>query len=223
VYALGVLLAVSGARTLRRGNGSRAKALWGFGLLAWSLSTFLAGTSYQAFSYEFKFAGRDPALLTTWWEIWYLVLFVANVGLVTAGTAFSSLTGKARKALLAFSIANFAAYFGIVMAGAFLPDAFLASFELMVLFAFPTFGVLLLVNGRSALRHGPSLERRLAISWIAMFAVTLLYFVYYASGVSDALWGIGIWFNANDVLHIGLCAWVTWYLLGVEPLLADKG
>jgi hypothetical protein len=217
VYGLGVILAIAGVLFLRDRGKDQSRLLWGVGLLLWSASTFCAGTSYQAFAYVLKYAGRTTALWTTWWEIWYLMLFTTSMNVIAAAVAHSSTTGKARLALIAYLSANTIIYLGFVLAGAFLPNQFLASFEGMLLFTGPTFIVLLAVNLRRWVKRHALIDIRLVIAWAAMFGVTAAYFLYYMTGIADILWKGGIWFNANDMLHVGLIIWVGYLLAGVKP------
>ena len=122
VYGLAVILALAGIVFLKNREHDRSRLLWGIGLLLWSASTFSAGTSYQAFAYVLKFAGRTEALWTTWWEIWYLLLFVLSMNVLGAGVAFSSTTGKGRKTLFWYLAVNTALYLLVVLSGAFIPN-----------------------------------------------------------------------------------------------------
>ncbi|MFN6991885.1 MAG: hypothetical protein ACK4MM_04095 [Fervidobacterium sp.] len=61
----------------------------------------------------------------------------------------------------------------------------------------------------------------LFLAWIFLFVITLVYFTYYVSGISEKLWKIGIWFNANDVLHIGLIIWCIYFLKSVKPFITS--
>lgn len=221
VFSLGIILAVAGFLFLQNRKKSRSALLWGIGLLLWSLSTFFAGISYQAFSYELKFAGRDVGLWTSWWEIWYLMVFTVSMNFIVSAVAYSSTTAKLRKGLLIYAIANSIIYLAVVLSGALMPNQFLASFECMLLFTGPSFIILSIVNLAAWIKAKSLLDARLFLAWIGFFIVTALYFVYYISGLADVLWKQGIWFNANDVLHIGLIIWVAYLLVGVKKLCAD--
>ena len=221
VFSLGIILAVAGFLFLQNRKKGRSAFLWGIGLLLWSLSTFFAGISYQAFSYELKFAGREIGLWTSWWEIWYLMVFTVSMNFIVSAVAYSSTTSKLRKGLLIYAIANSIIYLAVVLSGALMPNQFLASFECMLLFTGPSFIILSIVNLAAWFKRKSLLDARLFLAWIGFFIVTALYFVYYISGLADVLWKQGIWFNANDVLHIGLIIWVAYLLVGVKKLCAD--
>lgn len=212
VFALGVVLTVAGIWFLGNRGASRSRLLWGIGFAVWAASTFCAGVSYQAFSYVLKCSGRTVCLWTTWWEIAYLMLFVASLNALVAAVAYSSSAGMVRKAIVAYAIANTAIYECVVLAGAFLPNAFLASFECMLLFGAPAFAILFAVNLSRWRKTKSPLELRLVVAWLLMFAVIVAYFSYFLSGISERLWASGVWFNANDVLHVGLILW-TVYLM----------
>uniref|UniRef100_A0A7C3EEJ1 Uncharacterized protein n=1 Tax=Gracilinema caldarium TaxID=215591 RepID=A0A7C3EEJ1_9SPIR len=221
VFSLGIILSIAGFLFLQKREKSRSALLWGIGLLLWSLSTFFAGISYQAFSYELKFAGREIGLWTSWWEIWYLMVFTVSMNFIVSAVAYSSTTSKLRKGLLIYAIANSLIYLAVVLSGALIPNQFLASFECMLFFTGPSFIILSIVNLAAWIKTKSLLDARLFLAWIGFFIVTALYFVYYISGLADVLWKQGIWFNANDVLHIGLIIWVVYLLAGVKKLCAD--
>lgn len=221
VFALGIILAIAGIAFLKERSKSRSALLWGIGLVLWSLSTFFAGISYQAFSYELKYAGREIGLWTSWWEIWYLMVFTVSMNFIVSAVAYSSTTSKLRRSLIIYAITNSLIYLVVVLSGAFLPNQFMTSFECMLLFTGPSFIILSIVNLLTWIKAKKLLDARLFIAWMGFFIVTALYFVYYLSGLADILWKRGIWFNANDVLHIGLIIWVVYLLVGVKKLCAD--
>jgi hypothetical protein len=221
VYALGVVLAVAGFLVLRKRGTGRSRLLWGIAFLVWAAATFSAGTSYQAFAWQIKGAGRELFLWTSWWEIAYLILFVASMNLIAAAVSVSSASGKARRRLVAYASANTAAYLCAVLVGALAPLRFLASFECMLLFVAPTFILLFVVNAARYAATRRRLELGLVVSWLLLLAVVVAYFAYYLSGRAEALWAKGVWFNANDVLHIGLILWVLHFLVFVAGKLED--
>jgi hypothetical protein len=222
VYGLGLVLLWATWRFYTHKKDSVSGKLWALGLLVWAISTFSAGTSYQAFSYEIKCAGKALCSWTSWWEIWYMALFVLSMGIIAAGVGFSSLKRTARKPLLVYLLAITLVYQVVLFSGAFLPNQLMVSFELMLLFVVPTFLVLFAINLQGYLRRKETIELRLLLAWVLMAVVTAAYFGFLISGIAKQLWDLGIWFNANDVLHIGLIGWVMYLFFRCEQLIEDK-
>ncbi len=222
VYGLGLVLLWAAWRFYAHKRDSRAGQLWALGLLIWALSTFSAGTSYQAFSYEIKCAGKELCSWTSGWEIAYLALYVLSMNLCAAAVGFSSLTRQARKPFLIYLALLTLAYQGVLFTGALLPQQFMASFECMVLFVLPTFLLLFAINLTGYVRRKDPLELRLLLAWVLMALVTAAYFGFLMSGIAEGLWAAGIWFNANDVLHLGLIAWVLYLVFRCEQWIADR-
>ncbi len=221
VYGLGILILLAGLYFLRNRGAEKSRLWWGIALVLWAAATFSAGTSYQAFSYELKCAGRTISLWTTWWEVWYLILFVISMNAITVAVAFSGSRGKTRKGIVAYALANAAVYAAAALAGAFLPNRFLVSFEFMVLFASPTFIILLTVNIAGFVKTRRRLDMLLAGAWIFMLLVVAAYFAFYVSGYAAVLWARGIWFNENDVLHLGLVLWILYLVSAVAKKVED--
>lgn len=210
VYGLGFVILIIGIWFLKNKGDDKSRLLWGLGSVLWALSTFFAGTSYQAFSYEIKCSGNDICLWTSWWEIWYLLTYVYSMNLLTAAVAFSSSKGKLRKGVIYYTVINSLLYTIILMTGAFSPDKFLVSFECMVLFSSPMFIILMVVNILHYRKTKNKMDLFFILAWVLMFIIVILYFGYFMSGVSGLLWSKGIWFNANDVLHVCLILWILY-------------
>lgn len=221
VYGLGIIILLAGLYFLKNRGTGKSRFWWGIALVIWAVSTFSAGTSYQALSYELKYAGRTIGLWTTWWEIWYLLLFVVAMNAITVAVAFSSSSGKTRKGIIGYAAASASVYSALVLTGAFLPNQFLVSFEFMVLFASPTFLILLTVNIAGFVKTKRPLELLLAGAWIFMLLIVAAYFGFYVSGYAAVLWARGIWFNENDVLHIGLIVWIFYLVFAVSKKVED--
>jgi len=95
----------------------------------------LAGTSFQAFSYELKCAGRERCLSTNGFEIGYNLAQAASVSAMLIAVAYACTTRGLRRALIAYSIVNVIAYCVVSATGVGLTARFLHSFDMLMLFA----------------------------------------------------------------------------------------
>lgn len=221
VYLLGLLTIGIGLYFLRTRAGQRSRLWWGISLLLWGLGALLAGTSYEAFSYDIKCAGRDFCLWTSWWEIAYLLTTVWSIDAMILALAHSSAAGGWRKALSIYAVANALLYFALVMIGVFVPVKALISFEFLLAIGAPAFLVFFFINLRRYLQHKTSADLVLVGAWLWMAVTVAAYFLYYLSGLTDALWAKGQWFSENDVLHICLILWMLYIGFFVAPRTAD--
>jgi hypothetical protein len=222
VYLLGLVTIVAGLYVLRIRNDQRTRLWWGIALLLWGLGALLAGTSYEAFSYQIKCLGRETCIWTSGWEIGYLLLSVASVNAMMVAQAYSCSTVRLRRYLMLFASLNMILYTLTVLIGMLVPVKFLISFELLILFAAPSILIFLALNGWRYYRLRQRSDLLLLITW-AWLALTIgAYFLYYLFGLTQVLWVRGVWFSENDVLHIGLILWMIYIAIIVAPRLEDQ-
>lgn len=93
-----------------------------------------------------------------------------------------------------------------------MPSAFLLSFELLLLFAVPA---LVIAAALAIHRWSLELARKILGVLVLLAVVQGAYLAYYFAGLTEVLWASGIYFSANDVLHVGMLIWlaITWALL----------
>jgi hypothetical protein len=58
-------------------------------------------------------------------------------------------------------------------------------------------------------------------TWLWLGLTVGAYYLYLVLGVTQALRTRGIWFSENDVLHVGLIAWMLFIAFVVAPRLSD--
>lgn len=222
VYLLGLITIAAGAYFLRIRNEQCTRLWWGIALLLWGAGALLAGTSYEAFSYAIKCAGREYCVWTSGWEVLYLLFSVASVDAMLVAVAYSSASGKLRQTLITYAGINLAAYLIILLTGVLVPIKFLISFELLLVMAAPSILIFLIINTRRyMLRKGP-LDKALLGAWAWLILTIAAYFLYLLSGLTGWLWAQGMWFTENDVLHIGLIIWMVYLAHMVAPLARDE-
>jgi hypothetical protein len=222
VYLLGVVTLAVGIRFLRTRGPHRSRRWWGVGLLLWGLGALLAGTSYQAFAYEIKCAGRATCAWTSGWEVLYLIATASSVDALVLAVAHACAAGRWRRALTVYAAANAGSYLAVVLLGALVPVRFLVSFELLLVVTTPGILTLLGLNLRRHRWSGSSVDRALVGAWLLLGFGVVAYYVYLVLGVAQALWSRGIWLSENDVLHGALVAWMIYVALVVSPALCDR-
>jgi hypothetical protein len=221
VYLLGIITLWIGVDLLKNKNKEQSKMWWGIALILWGIGALLAGTSYQAFSYEIKCAGRQICKWTSWLEIYYLIFSAASIDAMMIATSFSSTSGKRRKSLITYVILKCFVYSSVIILGALLPIRFLVSFELLVIVSAPAIALLLLINFARYKKYKQKSDLALIGNWLLLGLTIGFYFLYYMLGLTEKLYQKGVWFSANDVLHIGLIGWMLYIWFVISPKLSD--
>jgi hypothetical protein len=212
VYLLGLLTVVLGLLFCAggRGRGQRSRGFWGIGLVLWGLGALAAGTSYQAFGYMLKGARREYMLFTSDFELIYLLLTCYAIDFMVAAVAHAAAEGKGRRFLKGYAVVHAVVYSAVLLVGAVLPDRFLVSYEGFMAMNLVNF---LLMFGFSVSHHrrtGDRLNRDFAWLWVGFLGVNIGYFIWLFSGIPESLYArYGLWFNANDVLHLLLLGWMV--------------
>ncbi|MEH6582245.1 MAG: hypothetical protein V7754_09945 [Halioglobus sp.] len=221
VYLLGILWIWAGLRFWRARDGQVSKTWWCISLVLGGIAALSAGTSYQAFGYELKCAGREFCSWTSWWEIAYLVIQVASLNAMLIAVAYSCTSMSTRRALIAYAWINLTSHFMITTAGVITLNKFMLSFELLVLFTGPTLFAVCTINGWRYFKYKQTIDLVLLGSWAILLMSNVFYFAYLSLGYTQFLWERGIWFSENDVLHVSMMIWVVYVGLLVSSELHD--
>lgn len=202
-------------------DGQQSRLWWGIFMLLFGLGAILAGVSYQAFSFEIKCRGYDYCLWTSWWEISYMICTVAGVGAAFIAVAYSVLSFKARSAWTAYALASTLIYIGVSFFGIITANRFLISFEMMIIFVLIGF-IAIATNAVWKYRQdrNPLIMKILKVG-VLLLTVIVIYFIGLISGYAEFLWARGIWFNANDLLHVLLFGWVLYSYKALHGSLFD--
>jgi uncharacterized protein DUF6962 len=221
VYFLGFLGMLVGFYFLRIREGQKSRLWWGIALVLWGVQAILGGTDYQALSYELKCAGREICSYISWVEIYYYLVSIASINAMVIAVSCSSAGKKLKKALTAYAAINTIFYSASCLTGAFIPNRFLVSFELIVLFTTPSYIILFIINSVRYYRLREKMDLSLMMTWLSLGIVMAAYYLFLGLGYAEKLWDRGIWFNENDVLHIGLIMWMLYIAFGVAKKVKD--
>ena len=222
VYLLGILAMAVGLYFFKVQRGQLSRSWWGIALILWGLGALFAGTSYQAFSYEIKCAGKEICSWTSWWEVIYLILSAASIQALVISGAYSSCMGKCRKVLLVYAVLEFMLYVVLVTVGVLTLTKFLISFDLLLIVTAPNILFLFILNGRRYLKTRNRMDLLLAATWIWLGLVIGIYYIYLVLGLTEHFWVQGIWFSENDLLHLGLISWMAYIALAAAERIRDE-
>jgi len=223
IFLLAILYLRVAYLFFRGHDGRQSRLWWGIFMLLFGLGAILAGVSYQAFSFELKCRGYDYCLWTSWWEIGYMICTVAGVGAAFIAAAYLAFSIMARSLWTAYSLASTLIYCAVVFSGIISANRFLISFEMMIIFVLAGF-IAIAVNlvWQYHQDKNPLIMKILKVG-VLLLSVIVIYFIGLTSGFAGLLWARGIWFNANDLLHLLLIGWVLYsYNMLYDRLLDAK-
>jgi hypothetical protein len=207
VYLLGIQITYLGYSLIKD-----KQKLWGISLLFWGLGTILAGTSYQGLGYELKCNVQTYCLFTSWFELAYLFVTAISISIMAIAFAEMFAKDKVKRYLSGYGKIAIIVYTFILLLGSILENELMISYELFTVFFMPLFVVFFVINIINYKKDRSRLDKTFIILWIAFLVVNLSYYVYYFLGFTSNIYEqTGIWFSANDVLHIGLILWFLYF------------
>ena len=89
-------------------------------------------------------------------------------------------------------------------------NKFLISYEFLVIFSTPVYLLYLIINIYQYLNEKSLLFKYLSLTWISLFGILIIYYIYLFSGLTESLWKREIWFSANDILHVLMILWIIY-------------
>ena len=186
------------------------------------LAVGLAGTSDQAFGYEFKCQGFAYCIFTSWWELAYMIFTVTGVAAAFIGVAYCTLEKGAQKSWTLYAIISSFVYVIIILLGILLSNEFLLSFEFMLIFIFIGGCILFVQDLLYYHRKKKGLFPKIMGVWLVLLLVIIVYYIALESNFASALWAKGIWFNEDDVLHIMMIIWILYIYKVLGKALLDN-
>jgi predicted branched-subunit amino acid permease len=142
---------------------------------------------------------------------------------MTAAIAYALAKYLLRKIILGYAILNALIYVVITIIGVVQPSKFLLSFEVLMLFALPGILLVITLSGIRYLKNQSPLDASLFLAGLLMILVQAAYFMYYAAGITQALYqeGTGFYFSENDVLYVGMILWLWYVVKAISKNLRD--
>jgi len=219
VFLLGIQTIYLGYSFIKSSESTK-HLWWGISFIFWGIGALLAGTSYQGLGYELKCRGFEYCLYTSWFELSYLYFTAVSISAMAVVIAKSVLPDNKRKPLYIYGALIFIIYTLLLLSGTMGSIKFLISYELFTLFFMPPFLIFFIINVIYYKKQKDDLNKTLIITWVLFLAVNLSYYVYLFSGLTDSLYkNFGIWFSANDVLHVTLIFWMLFIQLKLKKVL----
>ena len=127
-----------------------------------------------------------------------------------------------RRHMVRYAATHCALYTLMVLVGAMLPVRVLISFEMLLAACAPSAILCVWINVQRYLETRSRLDQAMLGAWGWLALTIAAYYTYLVSGWTQRLWARGIWFSENDVLHIGLIAWMLYLMLVVAKLVTDQ-
>jgi hypothetical protein len=221
VYLLGLLTTAVGVRFLTTQGEEGSRLWWGVSLILWGVGALIAGTSYQAFGYQLKCAGRERVSWTSWWEVIYLIFQQLSINVMFLAVMASCAPSKYRLLSIVLALAVSLIYTTLVFYGAFKPKKSLITYERMVSFCTPFIFFFIGMNGWRWFNQRLAMDAALLGVWFGLLLIDRLYWLYFKARFTEKLWAKGRWFSENDVLHVTLILWVIYIAGVVAPLIHD--
>lgn len=218
VYILGIQIIILGYLFIKD-----KKTLWGVSLLFWGLGTLLAGTSYQGLGYVLKCEGNEFCDFTSWFELSYLFTTALSIFVMALAFSYDFISKEKQKPLVTYAKSAIVVYTVLLITGTILENRILISYEIFTIFFMPLFVVFFVINIKNYLRDKDELNLSLIKLWIIFLIVNVLYYLYYIPGFTEILYeNTGIWFSANDVLHIGLIGWFLYLQFSIKKRMVSS-
>lgn len=221
VYALSIYTCYLAFKLLSQRGIHLSKLYWGLSLLLGGTGALAAGTSFQAFAYEIKCAGKVFCSQDSHWEIAYYLLTASSGVLMLIGFLLSSLKRLPRPYLFGLAALYLGIYNYLCISSYMDGSATFASFNFMLVYMSPVYAFILGVSIFNYLKNTSPIHSAYLRAWGILSLTIVFYCLYEYTEMTSLLWQYKIWFSSNDVLHIGMFVWLIYLSKQVLPKITD--
>jgi hypothetical protein len=222
IYFLGIQTIVLGMSFLKD-RQSDAHLWWGLAMMFWGIGALLAGTSYQGFGYELKCNGYEYCLHTSWFELAYYYFTALSMSALGIAIAKTILPRDKQKFLFIYAKIAIVIYIILLLVGSIFQIRLLISYELFTIFFMPLYVIFFIYSVLLYKKKHDQLNQRLLVTWVLFLIVNVSYYIYYFLGIGDTIYlNTGVWFSANDVLHVLLICWMGYIQFHVKKFIDDE-
>jgi len=222
VFLLGFQVVYLGISFLRNKNDN-AQLWWGIGMLFWGLGALSAGLSYQGLGYELKCQGLEYCQFTSFPELVYLFLTAISMGALCIAISLTVLKEEKQKPLIYYGTVSVILYTIVLLIGSIIRHQFLISYELFTIFFMPMFVLFFVISIIHYRKNQDKLNKTLIKTWTLFLFVNVSYYIYYFLGFTEVLYeNTGVWFSANDVLHVALIGWMLYIRFALKIKIENR-
>ena len=221
VYALAFYGLFVGYKYYKTQAAQKSKLYWSVSLVLGGIGAFSAGTSFQAFAYVIKCAGKEFCDTISAFEIAYNILTIWSAGFLCLAIGVAFLRHSKMRTLAIMTLA-YCSIFTVLSLIAFNEDLFLlVSFEFLLLYLAPLYLNIFTITVYQHIKNANESSRKHLIAWLALMLTLIAYYLYLNFHCTELLWSKGIWFSANDVLHLGMIGWLYYLSNGLIGVVED--
>jgi hypothetical protein len=200
-----------------------SRKYWGISLVLGGIGAFAAGLSFQAFGYEIKCAGKVLCDNTSSFEIAYNIITVWSAAWLLLAISASFLHKSKLKVLRVLKIIFSLIYTILCLSAYYNSEYLFVSFEFLLGYISPIYLYIFIITAYQFTKakeyHG---LKKYANAWLILMITIIAYYFYLSFGFTELLWEKGIWFSANDVLHLGMMGWLYYLSNNLIEMVEDS-
>tara|TARA_B100001093_G_scaffold494554_1_gene538104 strand:+ start:7574 stop:8392 length:819 start_codon:yes stop_codon:yes gene_type:complete len=221
VYTLAFYGLFVGYKYYQTQGGQKSRLYWSISLVLGGIGAFSAGSSFQAFAFTIKCAGKEFCDATSLFEVAYNILTVWSAGFLCLAIGVTFLRYSKMKTISIITL-GYCLVFTLLSLAAFKENLYLlVSFEFLLLYLAPVYLSIITITIYQHIKNTNESSRKHLIAWLTLMLTLITYYLYLNFHFTELLWSKGIWFSANDVLHLGMIGWLYYLSNGMMGVVED--